>query len=100
MKRQPGWMYFVKNGDVYGVPSGTPMSRATLVAKAGVVQEPGFLYYVDVDGDIARKDTSKPAAPPPAAARPASPSGGAHDDDDDDDGDDDDGGDDDEEDDE
>lgn len=99
MKRLPGWMYFVKNGDVYGVQSGTPMSRATLIAKAGVVQEAGFLYYVDVDGDIARKDTSKPAPPPAAAARPA-PARRASDDDDDHDDDHDGGHDDDEEDDE
>jgi hypothetical protein len=74
-------MYFVKNGDVYGVQAGTPMSKAVLIASGGITQEPGYLYYIDANGDIARKSTAKPAAP----ARPP-----ADDDDDDDDGDDDD----------
>jgi hypothetical protein len=84
IKRDNDLMYYIKNGDVWATPRkkpGQPKGKATKVAPAGVEMDYSkFLYYLDGDGDVARKErqvggskrkTTKKAAPKKAAKRPA-----------------------------
>ena len=88
IKRDNDLMYYIKNGDVWATPRkkpGQPKGKATKVAQAGVEMDYSkFLYYLDGDGDVARKErqvggskrksTKKAAAAPkkaPAAKKPA-----------------------------
>ncbi|MEZ4403089.1 MAG: hypothetical protein R3B06_23905 [Kofleriaceae bacterium] len=52
-------MYYVKNGDIWQVPRKKPgqaKGKASVLVKAGVEMDYGkYLYFVDGDGDIARK---------------------------------------------
>jgi ParB family chromosome partitioning protein len=81
VKRDQNTMYFVRDGDVWGMPRrqpGKPAGKAQLIAKGAVQMDlTTYLYYVDADGDIARVQRQRGGA-----AR--------SDDDDDDDGDEDD----------
>ena len=58
--RNNDMMYYVKNGDVWQVPRkkpGQPKGKATVAAKAGITMDYSkYLYFVDSDGDIARKE--------------------------------------------
>ena len=83
IKRDNDLMYYIKNGDVWATPRkkpGQPKGKATKVAPAGVEMDYSkFLYYLDGDGDVARKErqvggskrksTKKAAAPKKAAAK-------------------------------
>ena len=88
IKRDNDLMYYIKNGDVWATPRkkpGQPKGKATKVAPGGVEMDYSkFLYYLDGDGDIARKErqvggskrksTKKAAAPKKAApAKKAAP---------------------------
>src|SRR5262245_5836183 len=90
IKRDNDLMYYIKNGDVWATPRkkpGQPKGKATKVAPAGVEMDYSkFLYYLDGDGDVARKERqvggskrkSKKAAPKKAAAKkPAAAKKGA-----------------------
>jgi hypothetical protein len=78
IKRDNDMMYYIKTGDVWATPRkkpGQPKGKAAKVAAAGVEMDYSkYLYYLDGDGDIARKErqvggskrksskSSKPAA--------------------------------------
>jgi hypothetical protein len=89
IQRNNDLMYYIKNGDVWATPRkkpGQPKGKATKVAPAGVEMDYSkFLYYLDGDGDIARKErqvggskrkSTKRAAAPKKAAAPKRGSGG------------------------
>ena len=83
IKRDNDLMYYIKNGDVWATPRkkpGQPKGKATKVAGAGVEMDYSkFLYYLDGDGDVARKERqvggskrkTKKAAPKKAAPKKA-----------------------------
>jgi hypothetical protein len=85
IKRDNDLMYYIKNGDVWATPRkkpGQPKGKATKVAAAGVEMDYSkYLYYLDGDGDVARKERqvggskrkSKKAAPKKAAPKKAAP---------------------------
>ena len=85
IKRDNDLMYYIKNGDVWATPRkkpGQPKGKATKVAGAGVEMDYSkFLYYLDGDGDVARKERqvggskrkTKKAAPKKAAPKKAAP---------------------------
>jgi hypothetical protein len=61
LKRAKGWMYFIRGGNVWRVPvddenvaDPNQVGEAELVRETAVEQEPGYLYFLDADGDIAR----------------------------------------------
>ena len=53
-------MYYIKTGDVWATPRkkpGQPKGKASKVAAAGVEMDYSkYLYYLDGDGDVARKE--------------------------------------------
>ena len=53
-------MYYIKQGDVWATPRkkpGQPKGKAAKVAAAGVEMDYSkYLYYLDGDGDVARKE--------------------------------------------
>src|SRR6185369_14775929 len=81
IKRDNDMMYYIKSGDVWATPRkkpGQPKGKAAKVAAAGIEMDYSkFLYYLDGDGDVARKErqvggskrksTKKAAAPKKAA---------------------------------
>ncbi len=86
IKRDNDMMYYIKTGDVWATPRkkpGQPKGKAAKVAAAGIDMDYSkYLYYLDGDGDIARKErqvggskrkkTAKKApAKKPAAKKPA-----------------------------
>src|SRR5262245_45485243 len=89
IKRDNDMMYYIKNGDVWATPRkkpGQPKGKAAKVAAAGVEMDYSkFLYYLDGDGDVARKERqvggskrkTKKAAPKKAAKKAAAKKGGA-----------------------
>src|SRR5204862_5687567 len=60
IKRDNDMMYYIKSGDVWATPRkkpGQPKGKAAKVAAAGVEMDYSkFLYYLDGDGDVARKE--------------------------------------------
>jgi hypothetical protein len=60
IKRDNDMMYYIKSGDVWATPRkkpGQPKGKAAKVAAAGVEMDYSkYLYYLDGDGDIARKE--------------------------------------------
>ena len=60
IKRDNDMMYYIKTGDVWATPRkkpGQPKGKASKVAAAGVDMDYSkYLYYLDGDGDIARKE--------------------------------------------
>ncbi len=85
IKRDNDLMYYIKSGDVWATPRkkpGQPKGKAAKVANAGIEMDYSkYLYYLDGDGDVARKErqvggskrkkTAKAAAPKKAAAKKA-----------------------------
>ena len=89
IKRDNDLMYYIKGGDVWATPRkkpGQPKGKAAKVAAAGIEMDYSkFLYYLDGDGDVARKERQvggskrkksakaapKKAAPKKAAAKKA-----------------------------
>ncbi len=85
IKRDNDLMYYIKGGDVWAVPRkkpGQPKGKATKVAAPGIeLDYSKYLYFVDGDGDVARKarqvggskrkKTAKKAAPKKAAPKKA-----------------------------
>ena len=86
IKRDNDLMYYIKGGDVWATPRkkpGQPKGKAQKVAAAGIEMDYSkYLYYLDADGDVARKERqvggskrkSKKAAPAqkaPAKKAPA-----------------------------
>src|SRR3954469_25398686 len=60
IKRDNDMMYYIKTGDVWATPRkkpGQPKGKAAKVAAAGIEMDYSkFLYYLDGDGDVARKE--------------------------------------------
>jgi len=60
IKRDNDLMYYIKGGDVWATPRkkpGQPKGKAQKVANAGIEMDYSkFLYYLDGDGDVARKE--------------------------------------------
>jgi hypothetical protein len=83
IKRDNDMMYYIKGGDVWATPRkrpGQPKGKAAKVAAAGIEMDYSkYLYYLDGDGDVARKERQvggskrKKAAKaaPKKAAKPA-----------------------------
>ena len=86
IKRDNDMMYYIKTGDVWATPRkkpNQPKGKAAKVAAAGIEMDYSkYLYYLDGDGDVARKErqvggskrkSKKSAAPKKAAAKKAAP---------------------------
>jgi hypothetical protein len=82
IKRDNDLMYYIKKGDVWATPRkkpGQPKGKASKVADAGVEMDYSkYLYYLDGDGDVARKERQvggskrkKKGATKSAAKKPA-----------------------------
>jgi len=85
IKRDNDMMYYIKNGDVWATPRkkpGQPKGKAAKVAAAGIDMDYSkYLYYLDGEGDVARKErqvggskrkkSAAKAAPKKAAKAPA-----------------------------
>ena len=60
IKRDNDMMYYIKGGDVWATPRkkpGQPKGKAAKVAAAGIEMDYSkYLYYLDADGDVARKE--------------------------------------------
>ena len=60
IKRDNDMMYYIKSGDVWATPRkkpGQPKGKAAKVAAAGIEMDfSKYLYYLDGDGDVARKE--------------------------------------------
>ena len=60
IKRDNDLMYYIKKGDVYATPRkkpGQPKGKPQLIHQAGIDMDYSkYLYYLDGDGDIARKE--------------------------------------------
>ena len=60
IKRDNDLMYYIKSGDVWATPRkkpGQPKGKAAKVANAGIEMDYSkYLYYLDGDGDVARKE--------------------------------------------
>ena len=77
IERNNDLMYFIKNGDVWAVPRkqpGKPKGKAEKVAATNLdLDYSRYLYYLDGDGDVARKERahggSKKAKAPKASGK-------------------------------
>jgi hypothetical protein len=92
IERDNDLMYYIKNGDVWATPRkqrGQPKGKARKVAAAGLEMDYSkYIYYLDGDGDVARKarhlggggkKSAKTKTPSPKATKTAkmtSPAGG------------------------
>ncbi len=60
IKRDNDLMYYIKTGDVWATPRkkpGQPKGKAQKIANAGIEMDYSkYLYYLDGDGDVARKE--------------------------------------------
>ena len=60
IERDNNLMYYIKNGDVWAVPrkqKGQPKGKAEKVAATGLeLDYSRYIYYLDGDGDVARKE--------------------------------------------
>lgn len=60
IERDNDLMYYIKNGDVWAVPrkqKGQPKGKPTKVAATGLEMDYSkYIYYLDGDGDVARKE--------------------------------------------
>jgi hypothetical protein len=79
IERDNDLMYFIKNGDVWAVPrkqKGKPKGKPEKVAAAGLeLDYSRYLYFLDGDGDVARKARAsgggrRAKAKAPKAAKP------------------------------
>ena len=77
IKRDNDMMYYIKSGDVYAVPRkkpGQPKGKAQKVANAGIEMDYSkYLYYLDGDGDVARKERQVGGSKRKSSGRKAAP---------------------------
>jgi len=82
IERDNDKMYYIKNGDVWAVPrkqKGQPKGRPEKVAPTGLeLDYSKYIYYLDGDGDVARKaralgGSRRQAAKPTKSKSPKSP---------------------------
>src|SRR4026208_803746 len=84
IKRDNDMMYYIKTGDVWATPRkkpGQPKGKAAKAASAGIeIDDSKYRYYLDGDGDVARKERqvggSKRKKSAKAAPKKAKKSGG------------------------
>jgi hypothetical protein len=87
IKRDNDMMYYIKTGDVWATPRkkpNQPKGKAAKVAAAGIEMDYSkYLYYLDGDGDVARKERQvggskrKSSGKKASAPKKAAKSGGA-----------------------
>src|ERR1041385_475478 len=77
IKRDNDMMYYIKSGDVWATPRkkpGQPKGKAAKVASAGIEMDYSkYLYYLDGDGDVARKERQVGGSKRKKAAKAAAP---------------------------
>ena len=77
IKRDNDLMYYIKKGDVWATPRkrpGQPKGKASKVADAGVEMDYSkYLYYLDGDGDVARKERQVGGSKRKKSAKAAAP---------------------------
>ena len=77
IKRDNNLMYYVKGGDVWATPRkqpGQPKGKAAKVAAAGIEMDYSkYLYYLDGDGDVARKERQVGGSKRKKAAKASAP---------------------------
>ena len=75
IKRDNDMMYYIKSGDVWATPRkkpGQPKGKAAKVAAAGIDMDYSkYLYYLDGDGDVARKERQVGGSKRKKSAKPA-----------------------------
>ena len=79
IERDNDLMYYIKNGDVWATPrkqKGQPKGKAQKIAEAGLeLDYSKYIYFLDGDGDVARKARAlgggKRKAKAPKAAKPS-----------------------------
>lgn len=57
IKREPGWLYFLRGTDVMRAPMkrvSIGSTKAEKVAAATFIREDGYLYFLDANGDVSR----------------------------------------------
>ena len=81
IKRDNDLMYSIKGGDVWATPRkkpGQPKGKAAKVAAAGIEMDYSkYLYYLDGDGDVARKERQVGGSKRKKSAKKAAPKKGA-----------------------
>ena len=77
IKRDNDLMYYIKEGDVWAVPRkkpGQPKGKASKVANPGIEMDYSkYLYFLDSDGDVARKARQVGGSPRKKAAAKKAP---------------------------
>lgn len=87
IKREPGYLYFLRGSDVYKAPmrrggktAGAGKGRSEKVSNGHFNREEGYLYFLDAAGDVSRakravggQKRKKTAAPKKAAPKKAAP---------------------------
>jgi hypothetical protein len=77
IKRDNDMMYYIKSGDVWATPRkkpGQPKGKAAKVAAAGIEMDYSkYLYYLDGDGDVARKERQVGGSKRKSSGRKAAP---------------------------
>ena len=77
IKRDNDMMYYIKGGDVWATPRkkpGQPKGKAAKVAAAGIDMDYSkYLYYLDGDGDVARKERQVGGSKRKKASKAAAP---------------------------
>ena len=77
IKRDNDLMYYIKGGDVWATPRkkpGQPKGKAQKVATAGIEMDYSkYLYYLDGDGDVARKERQVGGSKRKKSAKAAAP---------------------------
>ena len=80
IKRDNDLMYYIKGGDVWATPRkkpGQPKGKAQKVAAAGIEMDYSkYLYYLDGDGDVARKERQVGGSKRKKSAKAAAPKKG------------------------
>lgn len=73
IERDNDMMYYIKNGDVWATPrkqKGQPKGKAQKVASTGLEMDYSrYIYYLDGDGDVARKERSLGGGKRPKAVK-------------------------------
>jgi hypothetical protein len=81
IKRDNDLMYYIKTGDVWATPRkkpNQPKGKAAKVAAAGIEMDYSkYLYYLDGDGDVARKERQVGGSKRKKSAKKSAPKKGA-----------------------
>ena len=81
IKRDNDLMYYIKTGDVWATPRkkpGMPKGKAQKIAAAGIEMDYSkYLYYLDGDGDVARKERQVGGSKRKKSAKKSAPKKGA-----------------------